>query len=183
MIVRQNKTACIALAVLMIIAGIYCIVSPGLAVHIMAVIVGVSIFCSGLVSLSSWSSLRKQGMSNGWQLANGILSLLVGLALVGSFVAQTAFAAFIVYLLGFWMVMIGIIQISQGITLKRMQNAVNAQIIGSRWFLPVLSGILLIIFALIGMANPALALAEMTVMIGLCLLIAGLSALATAFAN
>lgn len=188
MMVRQSKAPLIILAIVMIIAGAYCIARPAIADLATAMIVGVLILFSGLVSLFSWFSLRKEGLSNGWQLLNAILSCLVGVALVGSFVAQAAFMAFIVYMLGFWMIVIGITQIAQGITLKRMKNAVNAQledvqIVSGRWFLMVLGGILLIIFAIIGMANPMLALAEMTMIIGLCLIIAGISALFTAIAS
>ena len=180
---KQNKVASAIFALVMIVAGLYCIISPELADRVIGILVGISILSNGLVSLFWWFANRGQVVGGGWQLANGILSCLVGFGLIASSVAQAVFATMIVFLLGFWMMAAGMIQVVQGMTIKRAESATGVRFSGSYWLLLILSGILVVIFAFVGMVNPMLALAEMTIMIGVCLVIAGIGALATTFAR
>lgn len=100
----------------------------------------------------------------GWQLAGGVLEMLLGIALLANPAVSMIVLSFFV---GFWLMFNGISSISMSIELKKYEE--------KGWLWILLSGILTTVLAFLVLVNPLYAVSFLSVFIGLSLIFLGLA--------
>ncbi|MDX1314453.1 MAG: DUF308 domain-containing protein, partial [Eudoraea sp.] len=106
----------------------------------------------------------------GWQLAGGILELIMGIALLANPGVSMIILAFFV---GFWLLFRGFSTISIAIELKR-DGAKN-------WGWVLFSGILTTILAFMVLLNPLYAVSTLSIFVGISLIMAGIAQIMIGF--
>ena len=113
------KVVTIVLGALLLLGGLYCMFAPVATYSALGWLIGLSMIVEGVGDIVMWNNWRKEGFSNGWMLAGGIVSIVFGVFLLGSSVAQFAVDLFIAYLIAIWLVIGGIAAITVGPLLQK----------------------------------------------------------------
>lgn len=171
------KIITIILGVLLAIGGVYCIITPIATYSAISWLIGISMVAEGIARIILWSDLRKAGLANGWTLAGAIVSVLLGIFLLGSFVAQIAVDIFIAYLIAVWLVVAGITRIAVAVSLRREENQGAGT---SNWVALLAFGVLLIILGLLCVFNPTAVMVGVGFLLGLSITLTGVGLVATA---
>lgn len=152
--------------------GIYCIISPGVTVAVLAWIIGLFMVILALNRIGVWKERRALGFAENYELVNAILSLLFGIALIVSNFFQTMVSTVIIYILAAWIAMLGIFRLLIASNLRRLEadtslfiNNYHAQMIG---------GVVLILIAVLIFIRPSIVTAILGIFIGVCLLLFGI---------
>ena len=177
---KGTRIILIILGIIMIVTGIYCLLSPALTALTLGYIVGINMIIDAVGGIILWSDRRKAGISDGWALVGAILSLVFGFILTGSAAMQLALDMAIVYIAAVWMVAMGIIRIVFAIRLRKVSDALDAELLGRNWGLILITGILLVVCGLFGFANPAGMIIAIGINLGLNVIIAGADLIAIA---
>lgn len=148
------KIISIILGALLAVGGVYCMFTPVATYATIGWLIGVSMIMEGIASIIMWSELRRSGLANGWTLAGAILSIVLGIFLVGSYVARFSIDVFIAYLIAIWIVVSGISRIIGAINLRKQENLSNVGAGSSSWVILLLLGILTTILGVLCVANP-----------------------------
>ena len=162
-------------------AGIYCIISPGVTVSILAWIIGIFMVILALNRIGVWQERKALGFAENYELVSAILSLLFGAALIVSNFFQFMVSTVIIYILAAWIAMLGIFRLLVASNLRRLEadtsvfiNNYNAQMIG---------GVLLILIAVLIFIRPSIVTAMLGIFIGICLLLFGVQQIISAVRN
>ena len=82
----MNKTLSrvlwIIAGVLLIVAGVYCFVSPEAALSGLSLILGLAMLFSGIVDIVIFASSRRFMLGSGWFLLDGIFTVLLAIFLL-----------------------------------------------------------------------------------------------------
>lgn len=148
------KIITIILGALLAVGGVYCMFTPVATYATIGWLIGVSMIMEGIASIIMWSELRRSGLANGWTLAGAILSIVLGIFLVGSYVARFSIDVFIAYLIAIWIVVSGISRIIGAINLRKQENLSNVGAGSSSWVILLLLGILSTILGVLCISNP-----------------------------
>ena len=105
------KVVTIILGVLLLVGGIYCVFTPVATYAAIAWLIGLSMVVEGVASIITWSEARRLGLANGWTLAGSIISLVLGVFLLGSYFLRFAVDMFIAYLIAIWLIVAGVTRI------------------------------------------------------------------------
>lgn len=114
---QSSKTFMIIAGVLYAILGIYLLMNPEVN------LLGLSLYLSFIVlfgGISEISTYWKEpaGMRDGWILASGILSVVIGIYfLLGGFVALPIV---IPYVIGFWMLVYGVLRVIRSFKVRQV---------------------------------------------------------------
>lgn len=152
-----------------IILGILALLMPGITFTTLVIFLGAYMFIDGIFSVVAAISGRKTTDSWGWMLAIGLLGIIVGLITLRN---PFATGAALIYLVAFWAIAFGIMEIVVAIRLRKV-------IQGEGWY--IAAGILGIIFGIILMANPVAGAITLTFIFGFYALIFGFMLLSLAF--
>ena len=159
-------------------AGIYCIISPGVTVSILAWIVGIFMVVMALSRIGVWQERKALGFAENYELVSAILSLLFVAALIVSNFFQFMVSTVIIYILAAWIAMLGIFRLLVASNLRRLEadtsvfiNNYNAQMIG---------GVLLLLIAILIFIRPSIVTAMLGIFIGVCLLLFGVQQIISA---
>ena len=162
-------------------AGIYCILSPGVTIAVLAWIVGLFMVILALNRIGVWRERRALGFGENYELVSAILSLIFGAALIVSNFFQFMVSTVIIYILAAWIAMLGIFRLLVASNLRRLEadtsvfiNNYNAQMIG---------GVLLILIAVLIFIRPSIVTAMLGIFIGICLLLFGVQQIISAVRN
>lgn len=162
-------------------AGIYCIISPGVTVSILAWIIGIFMVILALNRIGVWQERKALGFAENYELVSAILSLLFGAALIVSNFFQFMVSTVIIYILAAWIAMLGIFRLLVASNLRRLEadtsvfiNNYNVQMIG---------GVLLILIAVLIFIRPSIVTAMLGIFIGICLLLFGVQQIISAVRN
>ena len=166
------------LGILMIMTGMFCLMNPAITYMTLGYIIGINMIVDAIGCIVIWNERKNQGESDGWMLAGAILSLLFGIALIGSNAMQIAVDMIIVYIAAIWLILIGIISVVLSNRLRTFQNAPGSEDIGKRWWLPLITGVLLIICGVLGFVNPAGLIVAIGIQMGLTIIILGVNLIA-----
>ena len=167
----------VALGVLLAVGGIYCILTPVATYSTIAWLIGLSMVAEGIASVITWNERRNLGLANGWTLAGSIVSIVLGVFLLGSFLLQFAVDAFIAYLIAIWLVFAGITRIAAAISARNNLDQTS----GSGWVLQVVLGVLIAILGILCIFNPLSVVAGVGMMIGMSIVFVGIDLVVAGF--
>lgn len=142
------------LGALMVFAGVYCCVNPGLTTLSLGWVVGAVMIVNAIARLSTYSARRKLGLADGWSLAASIISLCFGIMLCASNAMGVVASMLIVYLTAAWVFIGGILNVSRAISLQRLHDSLGTQVVGSNWGWVLAMGILMMIAGIWSLLDP-----------------------------
>ena len=185
------------LGVLVAIAGIYACMQPiatqvSLA-GVFVIIMGISMVVGGIAEICNWNNNRKMGISDSWSLVGGIISIILGVILLGCNFAAAGLvtATFMSYMMAIWLVVGGIMRImtslklrdfSKNLTTSYNPNSMRESVaqqeikqISGSWGFVLVTGILMIIAGILCFSSPIVLIAFMGVTFGVSMIISGIS--------
>lgn len=154
---------------LAIVFGAAAFVWPGITFAALVLLFGAYAFVDGVLMLT-YGLVAAGNNENGWPLAlGGILGIATG---VLTFVRPDVMALSLVYVIGAWAILTGLLQIVGAIRLR--------DIIDSEWLIG-LSGALSIVFGALVLAQPGAGAQAMTYLFGFYAVLAGITEVVLAF--
>ena len=171
----------IVLGILVIIGGVFCLVTPVETYLSLAWILGAVMLVDGIFNIVNWSSARRLGAADGWSLASAIISLVFGIIVLGSLGLQLAVDIFIAYMAAFWIIFMGVMRIIISLKIRQGYEAYKEKVLASKWYVPFIFGILLVLLGIFSLFNPLFLMASIGIVIGGCLVVAGVSIISLAF--
>ena len=165
----------IFMGVLMVIGGFFCLFSPVTTFLQTGYIIGVIIFCDAIGNIIAYIDAKKysQAQISGWYLVDAIISLIFGIAVIVSIRMQFAVDMVVVYIIAWWVVIIGISRIALGVRIKKLANAFPEVFSNKRWLAIILFGVLMIVFGILCMFKPIILSSMLGVMIAILIICAG----------
>lgn len=158
-----SRVLWIIAGILLIIAGIFCLKSPATAIAGLSLYLGIAMLFSGIVDIVIFASASGQIAGAGWFLADGIITVLLSLFILGD---QWFTALTLPFIFGMWLLFSGISTFSNSFELKRLG------IPGWGWFTAL--GIILAVVGFFSFMDPFASVAAMTVMVGVFLVLQGI---------
>ena len=175
----MRRTLSLLFGIMMIVDGVICLAMPGITFLILGYMVGVSMVLDGIGRVINWIQLHKEAGLSGWILASAILSLTLGVILVGSEAMQLVVDAFIVYMAITWLIAIGLIRIAFAIRIKKARGAIQGfrreTSFGRHWWIALIFGILLVLCGITGMFVPGAVAETIGTLIGISIIISGVN--------
>ena len=158
-----SRVLWIIAGILLIIAGIFCLKSPATAIAGLSLYLGIAMLFSGMVDIVIFASASGQIAGAGWFLADGIITVLLSLFILGD---QWFTALTLPFIFGMWLLFSGISTFSNSFELKRLG------IPGWGWLTAL--GIILAVVGFFSFMDPFASVAAMTVMVGVFLVLQGI---------
>ena len=165
------KVITIILGGLLVVGGIYCVFSPVATYSAISWLIGLSMVVEGVGGIVTWSERRKLGLANGWTLAGAIISILLGVFLLGSFMLRFAVDMFIAYLIAFWLIEAGVVRIVVAVGTRNSYGQEGS----SGWILQVVLGVLIVVLGILSIFNPLSIVLSVGTMLGISVLFVGLA--------
>lgn len=161
------------LALLLILLGLYCMVSPRIHQPSLVYMLGVAILLDAGRKLRIVSNRRKAGRKDYFSLLSAVLSLVVGVLLLLLRSLGWEMPAALVALIAFWMLSKGLIIFANAIHehLSWKKNTQNPR--EGIAMLAIVTGTLLCVLGLLCYFNPAFIGRYLPFFVGYCLLTAG----------
>ena len=167
------KVLNVIFGILMIIGGLYCLFTPGLTYLTLGWVVGFSMVFDAVGRFVGWWQGRKDGAADGWMLVSAILSAVFGFFILNSAALQLGVDVFIAYYAAIWLVIHGIIAIVMAFKIRRLHKEWNTKKLGTHWYLPLCIGILICLFGVLSLLNPAIIATSIGIFIGLGIISTG----------
>ena len=152
-------------------AGIYCILSPGVTISVLAWIIGLFMVILALNRIGVWRERRALGFGDNYELISAILSLIFGIALIASNFFQFMISTFIIYILAGWIAMLGVFRLLVASNLRKLDADISVRI--NNYHTQMIVGVLLILIAVLIFIKPSIVTAVLGIFIGACLLLFG----------
>ena len=167
------KVLSVIMGIFMIIAGLYCLFTPGAAYLNIGYVVGLSMVFDAVGRFVNWHQAKKDGAADGWMLVGAILSAVFGFFVLNSTILQLGIDAFIVYYIAIWFVCHGLLVITRAWRIRRLHKNWDTKMLGTHWYIPLCIGILLCLFGVLSLFKPFLLASTIGVFIGLGIISAG----------
>ena len=167
------KVCSVVLGILMMAAGIYCILNPDITGLAIGYIIGVSMIVDAIGRIHVWFRLKDYDQADGWLLVSGILSVLFGIVLIVDIAAQLYVDMFIAYIAACWIMILAVITIIRAFRVRRLQIMLDSQYFGSNWWIGLITGIALLAVSILCFAHPGIVITSMGILIGLGVIVAG----------
>lgn len=152
-----------------LVLGILALIWPGVTFTTMIIFLGAYLFIDGLFAIVGAVGARKTSDNWGLFLLSGLLGVLLGiLTLVNPFVTGAA----LIYLVAFWALLAGLLEIILSIRLRKV-------ITGEGWY--ILGGLLTVVFGILLIANPVAGAITLTWIFGFYAIVIGIMLLSLAF--
>ena len=177
---KAGRIILLILGIIMALTGVYCLFTPTMTYLSVGYIVGLNMALDAFGGIVTWSERRAMGMADGWTLAGAVASLAFGVLLLGSAGMQFAVDMMIIYIAAFWLIVIGVIRVIYALQIRRIRQALDAEIFGGRWPVMMILGILLIVGGVFSLFNPSGLMIAIGINFGLCILAAGAHLIALA---
>ncbi|MBQ9043488.1 MAG: DUF308 domain-containing protein [Eggerthellaceae bacterium] len=163
------KVVTIILGVLLALGGLYCMFTPIATYSTIAWLIGIAMIVEGVGSIITWNDRRKLGQASGLMLAEAIISIVLGVFLLGSFVLQFSVDLFIAYFIAIWLVIAGIARIVAAVNARNSQDQQTA----SGWVGHIVLGVLIILLGILCIINPLSVMAGVGMMLGISIVVVG----------
>ena len=150
----------------MIIAGVLCLASPGVAVESLALWFGLAMLFSGIVDVAVFAAGQSCMAGSGWFLVDGILTILLSLFLLFD---QWFTALTLPFLFGMWLMFSGITKFANSFELKRLG------IRGWGWF--TVLGLVLAAAGFLSFLEPVASLLALSILVGVFFLLQGIASI------
>ena len=170
------KIAIVVIGVLLIVLGIVCMFGPWSGITLLAWIAGVAMLVEGITSIISWNRLRKEGNTNGWFLLSAVISIVLGLILVGCNIGTVVVEMFLVIMAAIWLLAMGVLRIVSAVNLRRSNQITNGAV-GGKWLITMIVGIIMAIVGVIGVFSPWIMALAIGICLGVFLIVAGINVL------
>jgi len=169
----------------LIVGGIYCLVTPVETFSVFSWLIGFAMLVEGVSSAFTWNQRRKFGFADGWTLVAAIVSIVLGIIVLGSYAARYAIDAFLAYMIAAWLVIGGVSRIIAAVGLQRLGRSgiMPGNMASSSWILMLLVGILVVAMGIVCFFHPMIAMASVGMILGLSIIVAGISILAAALTS
>ncbi len=162
------------LGVLTILLGLVLIVFPENAINFICMAIGIILLIAGIVTVISYFRTKKiMGESRFISIAPLIVGFLEGTIGISILINSAYFISFLTFIFAMILLLHGINDIVKGIHMKKLGY--------QKWLTPIIFGLIGIIFALIVFFNPFFTASALTVLIGIALIIDGLTEVIVAF--
>lgn len=156
---------------LAIIVGIWALATPYAAFSGLIVLFEVALIVAGILDIVFAVSNRQVLYGWGWNLAAGILEVLLGFALIAIPMADVAMV--MIYVVGFWILFRSIWAIGASFDLRQVG------IRGWGWLLTL--GILMVLLSFLFLLSPAFGAGFIVIFVGIALLVYGVFRIMLAF--
>ena len=167
-----RKICSIILAVVMIGLGIYCMLAPDATYSTLAVLIGIGIFIDAIGKIYNWWYFRKKNdISDTWLLVGGILSVIFAIILLSDGLFRFALDLTIAYVTAAWILVAGAIWIGRSFKIRDIYKKID--IIGRRWWMALVFGIILVVVGVLSLINPTALILTIGFSMGLVILVAG----------
>lgn len=167
------KVVTIVLGILILIGGIYCLITPIATYAALSWLIGAVMVIEGVASIVTWNDRRKLGYADGWTLAGAIVSLILGIFLLGSYVAQFAVDLFIAYMIAAWLVVGGVTRIMAAFRMRDYDRYAGSAG-GSDWGMLLAMGIFVTILGVLCLFNPTSVMVGVGFMLGISIVCVGI---------
>ena len=167
------KVVSIIIGVLMIVSGLYCVFNPGLTYLGIGYAIGIAMLLDAVGRIHAWWQYKREGQPDGWILAGGIISAIFGIVLIVDAAAQLSVDVFIAYMAAIWILVHAVIAIVTAFRARKFHKALNTQVVGRNWWISLIIGILMCVFAILSLMNPTVLMAAIGTFIGLGIVVAG----------
>ncbi|TAK33454.1 MAG: HdeD family acid-resistance protein [Chloroflexota bacterium] len=163
MTIRQYWWIAVVSAIVAIVFGVLALIWPGLTLSILVLLFGVYAIVYGLVELGA--TLGAASTHTTWwpHLLVGLLSIGAG---VLSFAYPDTTGVALVYIIGFWAVCIGVVQIIAAFLTNLLA--------------PAISGLIAVLFGLLLISNPGVGALALVMLIGIFAIVLGIVQLTAA---
>ena len=155
--------------ILALAVGIVAIVSPGATLAALVLLIGAFFIVDGIFAVVKAFGVMRSDSTWWLLLVSGVLSIAVGVA-VYRWPGETALT--LGYLIGFWAILTGVLEVVVAFALRRA--------ISGEW-LYIVFGLVSIAFGLFVVLQPGLGLVYLTIMIAIYGFVAGFALIAAAF--
>lgn len=171
------KVLSVIMGVLMIISGFVCLLNPQATYFsIVGYAIGAAMLFDGIAHIYAWFQFRKSGEVDGWTLAFGILSLICGIFLIVDVAAQLGMNIYVAYMAGAWLLVDAIFTIVRAFRIRKAGDK-NQTSLSRNWWMILILGILMCIFAVLGLMEPTIITTAIGIFIGLGTIVAGCEAI------
>ena len=151
---------------LFVILGIYSLMNPGVTLLSLTIYIGASFLVSGAGCLYTYSKAKGTPLHTGWLIWEGILNLILGVLFLMNLGAGSIA---VVMMLDIWVTAAGIFRIATSFQLR------SAGI--DKWWIVLLSGILLVVLAFVLAFHPMLAALTVTTLVAWTFIFFGVAAI------
>lgn len=167
-----QKIIRIIIGIILVFAGIYCIITPAATVAPLAWTIGLFIIVHALSCIGVWQERRALGFGENYELISAILSLIFGAVLIVSNFFQTMVSTILSYILASWIAMIGIFRLLVASNLRKLEVDTSVRI--NNYNTQMIIGVLLILVAVVIFIRPVIVAAVLGIFIGICLAVFGI---------
>lgn len=157
--------------VLAVIFGVVALAWPGVTVWALVVVFGAYAIVDGISAIIRAVSSRKVESGWVWWLLGGVVSLVAGII---AFVWPEITALAAVFVIGFWAIMGGILEIAGSIRLRKLDGAAH-------WGLLLFAGIVELLFGLVLVFSPVSGILSIVWLVGVFALLFGILFVVSAF--
>ena len=165
------KILAIILGVLLAIGGFYCMFAPVATYEALIWLFAVGMIVDGVARIVVWNEQRKAGTASGWTLAGGIITIILGIFLLGSFLAQVALGVFFAYLIAVGMVVGGITRIIAAFQIRNAGPFAGQ----SSWVAILVLGLLTTCLGVWFVINPGAVVITTGFLMGLSIIFSGIA--------
>lgn len=163
---KTIKVLSVIAGVLLIAAGVVCLMNQDVAVLSAGVLIGIFMLCSGILEVVMFSYGRKLMLGSGWLLLDGILTVLLSMFLLFN---QAFTMVYLPILFAMWLLFSGV---------SKFVTAFDLQALRVRgWGWVMAFGLILMVFGFIALMDPWLSTIAMGITIGIVFILQGIDAI------
>ena len=156
---------------LLVVGGIYCMFAPIATYAALSWLIGIAMVAEGVGCVVIWSDLRKRGLASAWTLVGAIISIVLGVFLLGSFAAQVAMDFFIAFMIAAWLIIAGVTRVIAAFSARGLQSKTGTNEVS--WVGLLILGILTVVLGILCFFNPLAVMASVGLLLGISIVCVG----------
>ena len=167
--------------VYMIGAGCYCMFYPQYTYLAVGIIFGISMVLDAIATFALWWDTKDTPVGSIWTLIGSIISMVLGFYVINNTALQLGIDVFMIYYIAVWLIVRGISAIAVAHKIRKFHKTWNTTQLGVHWYLPLILGILMIVFGCISIAKPGVMATTVGLFMGMGIVAAGINMLDLVF--
>ncbi len=164
------RVVSIILGVLLVMAGIFMVMTPGVTFASMGWVIGFLLIFSGATGIAQYFTAKKGEKKSKWELFGGIASAVLGGIVLINPVVGLFIEVALAYAFAFWMIFSGVMRIGQAFTMRKSKEKNWGWVLTMAILSVVVGG-----YALFHVAVSALAIG---IMVGVAVMMSGFNTIA-----
>lgn len=162
-----SKVLYVVLGIMIICTGVYCLFTPEITAMSLGYCVGLSMLLDAIGRFVFWKQEKDAGRGDGSYLAGAVVALVLAIVILASDVMQVALDMFIFYYVAIWLAVAGFMALYRGMKVHKLHKTFNTQIIATNWYIPVILGIIMVVFGIVCLFRPDIMAETIGIIIGL----------------